>query len=79
MTKTITRRDFIYGAGVLTATSLLQLSAVSTAAQSSHSYPPALTGMRGNHDGSFDVAHQLGRQGKTNWGSLRKLTDEQYD
>jgi spermidine dehydrogenase len=51
MAKTITRRDFIYGAGALTAASLLPLSALSSAVQSSHSYPPALTGMRGNHDG----------------------------
>jgi spermidine dehydrogenase len=79
MAKTITRRDFIYGAGALTAASLLPLSALSSAVQSSHSYPPALTGMRGNHDGSFDVAHQLGRDGKTDWGPVKKLTTELYD
>jgi spermidine dehydrogenase len=79
MSKAITRRDFIYGAGALTAASLLPLSALSSAVQSSHSYPPALTGMRGNHDGSFDVAHQLGREGKTDWGPINKLTDERYD
>jgi spermidine dehydrogenase len=27
-------------------------------------YPPALTGMRGSHPGSFEVAHRLGREGE---------------
>ena len=28
-------------------------------------YPPALTGMRGSHLGSFEVAHEVGREGKS--------------
>ena len=27
-------------------------------------YPPALTGLRGQHDGSFEVAHALAREGR---------------
>ena len=39
-------------------------------------YPPALTGMRGSHPGSFEVAHGL-RDGKA-W-SEATLIDESYD
>jgi len=39
-------------------------------------YPPALTGMRGSHPGSFEVAHGL-REGKA-W-SEATLIDESYD
>ena len=28
-------------------------------------YPPALTGLRGSHPGSFEVAHQAGREGRS--------------
>jgi spermidine dehydrogenase len=42
-------------------------------------YPPALTGMRGSHDGSFDVSHAL-RDGRF-WQSAAKPIDtrESYD
>jgi spermidine dehydrogenase len=42
-------------------------------------YPPSLTGMRGNHPGSFEVAHQL-RDG-TFWDKTGRPTDkrETYD
>ncbi|MFZ0006822.1 MAG: NAD(P)-binding protein [Steroidobacteraceae bacterium] len=42
-------------------------------------YPPALTGMRGSHPGSFEVAHAL-RDG-TRWDAPGALTDldEHYD
>src|ERR1700677_4114941 len=42
-------------------------------------YPPALTGMRGNHDGSYTYAHGL-RDGKT-WdaGGPATKVDETYD
>jgi spermidine dehydrogenase len=79
MTQAITRRDFIYGAGALTAASLFPMSALSEAVQSSQYYPPALTGMRGNHEGSFETAHSLGREGNSDWGPVKKLSDEQYD
>src|SRR4026209_694879 len=42
-------------------------------------YPPALTGMRGSHDGSFDVSHAL-RDGRF-WGAAAQpvATGEAYD
>jgi len=39
-------------------------------------YPPRLTGMRGSHDGSFEVAHEM-RYGKT-WDNVES-TGESYD
>ena len=40
-------------------------------------YPPALTGMRGSHPGSFEVAHQL-RDSK-GWNEAATDTGESYD
>jgi len=42
-------------------------------------YPPASTGLRGNHQGAFEVAHQLGRYNKKDWGSISEVDDELYD
>lgn len=40
-------------------------------------YPPALTGMRGSHPGSFEIGHAL-RDG-THWDSAAADTGEHYD
>jgi spermidine dehydrogenase len=42
-------------------------------------YPPALAGMRGSHAGSFEVAHQLARSGRRNWGVVESPDSETYD
>ena len=72
MGRKISRRDFIDGAGVAISGSLLFPWAQARAYASGGAtlpvagaeyYPPALTGMRGSHPGSFDVAHAL-RDGK---------------
>jgi spermidine dehydrogenase len=66
----ITRRDFCNGLSVavlgagLSALPVLPASAGSAATQSAPVYPPALTGLRGNHVGSFEVAHALAREGR---------------
>jgi spermidine dehydrogenase len=57
----ITRRDFLNGVALTVAAGLTP--AAQLAAQPLR-YPPALTGMRGHHDGSFEVGHDL-RDGKT--------------
>ena len=44
-----------------------------------HVYPPSSTGMRGNHPGSFEVTHQLGREKKRNWGPILKPDSQLYD
>src|ERR1700687_1946658 len=82
----ITRRDFLNGVaigagGLLAADPMLaELVAEETAPEKPAGYcPPALTGMRGNHDGTFTYAHQL-RDGKR-WDSLGGVakTGETYD
>jgi spermidine dehydrogenase len=69
MTHTISRRDFLSGTALMIAgglTPLAQLRAQSQLrAESARYYPPALTGLRGSHPGSFEVAHQVGREGKS--------------
>jgi spermidine dehydrogenase len=85
----ITRRDFLNGVA-LTAGSAILPSGLSSelfaatgmpaaAEPSSAYYPPALTGLRGSHPGSFEVAHSL-RDG-TFWGhvGLPVETGERYD
>ena len=87
----ISRRDFLNGVAVgvggtlagnaLGAETLLQAATLDGFAQekAQNYYPPALTGMRGNHDGSFTYAHQL-RDGES-WdadGPAAK-TGEVYD
>ena len=57
----ITRLDFLNGAALTIAAGLTP--AAQLAAQPSR-YPPALTGMRGQHAGSFDAAHELAREGR---------------
>ncbi|WNC71987.1 NAD(P)/FAD-dependent oxidoreductase [Thalassotalea psychrophila] len=42
-------------------------------------YPPASTGLRGNHAGSFEVAHQLGRENKRDWGKVVDADETLYD
>src|SRR5581483_6835505 len=42
-------------------------------------YPPALTGMRGNHPGSFQVAHRLRDERGYHAGQTAQETHEEYD
>ena len=67
MNRAITRRDFLNGmaigaAGLVSSPWLAGLdaaAAVQFAQDAAGYYPPALTGMRGSHDGSYEVAHAL--------------------
>jgi spermidine dehydrogenase len=63
MSKKINRRDFLSGTALAIAAGLTPLAQVR--AQPNRYYPPALTGLRGSHSGSFEVAHQVGREGKS--------------
>jgi len=49
------------------------------AAVSSAYYPPALTGLRGSHVGSFEAAHELARYGRTDWGPGQQPDNRDYD
>src|SRR5580698_8855761 len=63
MSNTINRRDFLGGTALVIAGGLTPLAQMR--AEPSRYYPPSLTGLRGSHPGSFEVAHQVGREGKT--------------
>jgi spermidine dehydrogenase len=72
--------------GALAGTTLLpgkaladQMLALERAGVSATHYPPALTGMRGSHTGSFEVAHQLAREGKSDWGPVQDPDPDTYD
>jgi len=93
MSSGITRRDFVNGAAVTVGSSLLGSAvaspsspiasvdqAGSAAPENDPSYyPPALLGMRGNHDGTYTYAHKL-RDGDF-WDGEGKPqpTGEKYD
>jgi spermidine dehydrogenase len=57
----ISRRDFLNGMALTVAAGLTPAAQI--AAEPAR-YPPALTGLRGQHPGSFEVAHEIGRAGK---------------
>jgi len=57
MNREITRRDVIRGVGVISAGMVLPGSLFGCAESTPEmgtAYPPALTGMRGNHDGDLN-------------------------
>jgi spermidine dehydrogenase len=87
MQQKITRRDFLNGVSIAVGTSLLAANPLWLEAfgvpQSPFApekdptyYPPGKTGMRGSHDGSWEVAHAL-RDGKE-WPEPI-ADDESYD
>ncbi len=79
MHRPITRRDFLNGVAVTAGAAMMPWHLLADDAKSPAYYPPALTGMRGSHPGSFDAAHAL-RDG-TFWDSAGKPEDtgEVYD
>ncbi|GJG95485.1 NAD(P)-binding protein [Cupriavidus pauculus] len=72
---TITRRDFLNGAALSVAAGLAPAQLLAAGAPAA-AYPPALTGLRGNHAGTFTLAHSLAREGAVYPGVLAK---EAYD
>jgi spermidine dehydrogenase len=84
MHRRITRRDFLNGVAVAAGAAIMPWDPFATddpatPEKSPSYYPPALTGMRGSHPGSFDAAHSL-RDG-TFWDAVGKPEDtgETYD
>jgi spermidine dehydrogenase len=76
----VTRRDFMNGVAIGAGATLLapyELLAQAPAGAPSIYYPPTLTGMRGNHPGSFEVSHALAWSG-VKPAEHRKLA-EHYD
>ncbi len=79
MDRRITRRDFLNGVGVgLGGVVLSELAGADPARDAARVYPPALTGLRGNHPGSFEVAHALAFEGRR-WDAPQDLSEERYD
>ena len=76
----ITRRDFLSGVALSLAagTSLSPLELLAASDKGARYYPPALTGMRGSHVGSFEVAHAVAWQG-AHFGKPGQQTDSDYD
>ncbi|MDP6190654.1 MAG: hypothetical protein QF872_07595, partial [Gammaproteobacteria bacterium] len=78
----ITRRDFMNGFAMSltagTALSPIELLAMNQQISSSSLYPPELTGLRGSHPGSFEVAHALAMNGAS-WTDPSDQTDRDYD
>jgi spermidine dehydrogenase len=89
MNRSITRRDFLNGVSVAVGVSILASNVGWMAAledgeryapeKDPKYYPPALMGMRGNHDGTYTYAHQV-RDGNF-WDDAGKpeSTGEVYD
>jgi spermidine dehydrogenase len=89
MYRRITRRDFLDGARIALTGALFGGLASPAAAGTGRRgafqperdpayYPPALTGMRGSHDGSFEVAHALKDDPAFDPGPVRD-TGEKHD
>ena len=87
----ITRRDFLNGVaigvggtlagGALGADTLLAAGALDEYApeKAANYYPPALMGMRGNHEGTYTYAHALRDGEKWNATGAPAKTGESYD
>ena len=80
MNRDISRRDFLEGslqfAGGLAAASAMPALGKTGARigmpgqpLAAAGYPPSRPGLRGSHDGSFEVAHQLAWEGRSSWGT----------
>ncbi|HEY1271320.1 MAG TPA: FAD-dependent oxidoreductase, partial [Terriglobales bacterium] len=85
MHRDITRRDFLNGVALTVGAAIVPsplLAAIDRAADPEMApdyYPPALTGLRGSHPGSFEVAHSLRDDNFWNQAGEPVATGESYD
>jgi spermidine dehydrogenase len=78
MDRPITRRDFMQGTAIaIGAAGAVGWNDAALAATTDEAYPPAKTGMRGTHPGSFEPAHEM-RDGTLSIGSANDV-DKTYD
>src|ERR1700723_1687665 len=79
MDRPIARRDFLKGAAIAIGAALAGPAFGESGEPQDQPgyYPPALTGMRGSHPGSFEAAHRL-RDGAITLPPVTSGT-EQYD
>jgi len=71
----ITRRDFLGGTALAIGAGLTPAAQIAAAPAT---YPPALTGLRGQHPGSFEVAHAFAHEGRR-FGIEDAPVEETYD
>jgi len=67
-----------FAMSVAAGSALSPLELMAMAAKDGSPYPPALTGLRGSHTGSFEVSHALSWGGAT-WPTPDNLTGDVYD
>ncbi|MCZ6779209.1 MAG: NAD(P)-binding protein, partial [Acidobacteria bacterium] len=86
MDRSISRRDLLIGMGALAASAFIpgrafadKMLRLERAGRAGPGYPPGLTGMRGSHVGSFEVAHQLAWEGRRDWGPVQEPDADLYD
>jgi spermidine dehydrogenase len=80
MDRPITRRDFLQGSSALAAGMALGWPHIAAAAgRGEPPYPPARTGLRGAHPGSFEVAHAVGLERIRDFGPVVEDGDAVYD
>jgi len=72
--KEISRRDFLNGAALTIAAGLTAEAQIAIPGR----YPPALTGLRGQHDGSFETAHAHARD-RARFAVDHVPAEERYD
>ena len=72
----ISRRDFFNGAALTIAAGLTP--AMQGLGAPARPYPPALTGLRGQHEGSFETAHAQARAGRR-FATDQLSVEERYD
>jgi spermidine dehydrogenase len=81
----IKRREFIQGVAVTAVGGLIStdlkadgLPFTQTVSPNTADYPPALTGLRGSHEGAYEVAHSLAF-GTPNTSTTSAASEETYD
>lgn len=84
MDRSISRRDVLLGVGATAAAAFVPGQAFADEmlrleGSGGNYYPPGLTGLRGSHEGSYEVAHQLGREGRREWGEISEPDADLYD
>jgi spermidine dehydrogenase len=84
MNRAITRRDFMAGTLAAGAAACVVPGSsprygFATPPVDPTGYPPARVGLRGSGPGSFEVAHQLAREGRTDWRPVSEPDAGDYD
>lgn len=65
MNDAVSRRDFLNGAALaIGAAGVSTLKPSQLFAQPAAAYPPALTGLRGSHEGAYEAAHRVALEGQ---------------